>query len=43
MSAAFLEGAARNVQLKGVWHAPDSKGPWYGHPRVVEYWSGLLK
>lgn len=43
MNSAFLENAQENILLKGVWHAPISRGPWYGHPRVVEYWSSFLR
>lgn len=42
LSVAFLENADQNIRLKGVWHSPASNGPWYGDPRVVDYWSTFL-
>lgn len=43
VSVAFLEDAHHNVCLKGVWHSSAPGRPWYGHPRVVEYWSTFLR
>lgn len=42
VSAAFLQGAEANVRLRGVCHSQRSRGPWYGHPDVVRYWSRFL-
>lgn len=43
VAVGLLQGAQVNVVLKGVWHSPDSEGPWYGHRQVVEHWSAFLK
>lgn len=43
LSATFLDGAEANIRMKGVWHSPSSRGPWYGHEAVVKYWSQFLK
>lgn len=42
LSVAFLAGAT-NIRLEGVWHSPESNGPWFGDEQVVRYWSKFIK
>uniref|UniRef100_A0A7S1TEH2 DUF676 domain-containing protein n=1 Tax=Compsopogon caeruleus TaxID=31354 RepID=A0A7S1TEH2_9RHOD len=41
-SVTSLSGA-HNVLLRGIFHAPDSPGPWYGHPAAVRYWTQFCR